>query len=444
MNILKKFLTTSKDIEKSGAFWNMVASVFFSFQQVLFSMVMTHVLPKTEAQLMSGIFAIGYADANLFLCLGKYGMRFFQVSDVDREYNFREYRVGRLITTICMTVVSIVYVVVISNLNGYTMNKAMIILWICLLKVPDAFEDIYFGEYQKNERLDIASKMWGTRYIATIILMIILIIVTKNLLLTLIVSTVFTYIVMAVYILMTKEFVSEREPYDMKRVWKQLLVTFPLALGGFLTFYIGVAPRNAIDNMIGDDTIQAIYNYLAMPVFVVQMMVTFVFNPRIYYISCLWNEKKIPEYIKETLKQVAFVVVITIICIIGAALLGVPVLSMLFNLDLAPYKADLLIMLIGSGCLGLATLLANLLTVMRYQNAILVGYAITALVALLFSNKAVATYGIRGAVVFYVAILFLQSVIFVAEFIYGVLKNRNKAGQDNIQGTAEDKVVEKN
>ncbi len=430
MNIVKKFITTSKNIEKSTAIWNMIASIFFSFQQPLFSMVLTHVLPKSEAQLMSGIFAIGYADANLFLCIGKYGMRFFQVSDVDREYNFREYRMGRIFTTICMTLVSIVYIIVASNLYGYSINKAMIILWVCLLKVPDAFEDIYFGEYQKNERLDVASKMWATRYIATIVLMIIMIIITQNLLLTIIVSTIATYIIMAVYLIMTKEFVSERKPLEMKKVGKQLLTTFPLALGALLITYIGIAPRSALDAVLNDDVINAIYNYLVMPVFVVQMMVTFVFNPRIYFISCLWNDGKISEFIKETLKQVAFVVAITIICIIGAALLGVPVLSAIFNVDLAPYKMDLLIMLVGSGCLGLGTLLANLLTVMRYQNAILVGYAITSLVALFLSDQAVIRYGIRGAVVFYVAILFLLSVIFMVEFIYGVLKNRKKTAEN--------------
>ena len=426
MNLVKRFLTESKDIERSGAIWNMIASIMFSFQQVIFSMVITHVLAEDVGQVMAGIFAIGYANANLLLCVGKYGVRFFQVSDIDKEYNFREYRMARIITTLAMLIGSGVYVVFAAIGNDYSLNKALTVLWICLLKVPDAYEDVYFGEYQKNERLDVASKMWASRYILTIIVMVILIITTQNLLLTVVVSTLFTFFVMGLYIYLTKEFISEKNPYDMKRVWNQLLVTLPLALGAFLVFYIGVAPRNSIDAYIRDDAIQAIYTYLAMPVFVVQMMVTFVFNPKIYHISCLWNDRKIPEYIKESLKQVLFVVVITIICFVGAAILGVPVLSLIFNVDLAPYKTDLLIMMIGSGCLGLATLLGNLLTVMRYQNAILVGYAICAIVAFLFSNKAVIAYGIRGVVVFYVANLFLLSLIFIVEFIYGVIVNKNK------------------
>ena len=429
MKTLKRFLTTSKDIEKSAAIWNMIASIMFSFQQVIFSMIMTHTLASENKynQTMAGIFALGYAAANLFLCIGKYGVRFFQVSDIDKEYKFREYRLARIISTILMALLSVGYLCIKSMQGDNAFDKYKIIFWVCLLKVPDAFEDVYFGEYQKNNRLDIASKMWGTRYISTIILMIVLIVVTKNLYLTVVVSTIFTFAVMILFIFLTKEYVSEYERPRVGRVFKQLLVTLPLALGAFLTLYIGWAPRDAIDMILKDETIQAIYNYLSMPVFVVQMMVTFIFNPRIYHISCLWNDRKISDYMKETMKQVAFVVAITIICIAGAAVLGVPVLSMLFNVDLKPYKLDLLIMLVGSGCLGMATLLGNLLTVMRYQNAILVGYVIVSVISFFFMGRAVLFYNVRGAVVFYVAILFLLSLIFAFEFAYGVLKARKTA-----------------
>ena len=429
MKTLKRFLTTSKDIEKSAAIWNMIASIMFSFQQVIFSMIMTHTLASENKynQTMAGIFALGYAAANLFLCIGKYGVRFFQVSDIDKEYKFREYRLARIISTILMALLSVGYLCVKSMQGDNAFDKYKIIFWVCLLKVPDAFEDVYFGEYQKNNRLDIASKMWGTRYISTIILMIVLIVVTKNLYLTVVVSTIFTFAVMILFIFLTKEYVSEYERPRVGRVFKQLLVTLPLALGAFLTLYIGWAPRDAIDMILKDETIQAIYNYLSMPVFVVQMMVTFIFNPRIYHISCLWNDRKISDYMKETMKQVVFVVAITLICIAGAAVLGVPVLSMLFNVDLKPYKLDLLIMLVGSGCLGMATLLGNLLTVMRYQNAILVGYVIVSVISFFFMGRAVLFYNVRGAVVFYVAILFLLSLIFAFEFAYGVLKARKTA-----------------
>ena len=122
-----------------------------------------------------------------------------------------------------------------------------------------------------------------------------------------------------------------------------------------------------------------------------------------------------------------FVVAVTIVCITGAWLLGIPVLSVIYNTDLAPYKTDLMIMMIGSGFLGLAGLLANLLTIMRYQNAILVGYAMTAIVAFLFCGKVVEKDGMSGAVYIYLVLLIVLCLIFLGEFLYGVLKAYKKS-----------------
>ena len=419
MNIVKRFLTESKNIDKSAVFWNMAASMLMAFQSVIILIVIGRTIDDNKVT--AGIYTFGNTINNMFLSIGKYGMRFFQVSDVDREYNFREYRMSRIITTIAMTVISTVYVLIVANQNGYSDTKTMTIIWLCLFKLADSFEDVFYGDYQKNKRLDVASKAFALRLLITIALFVIMIIVTKNLLLATAVSTIVTIILLFVLIMLTRDFVCEREPYKMSKVWKLLVVTLPLCLGTFLTLYISAAPRTAIDRLM-DEGDQAIYGYISMPVFVVQLLVLFIFNPMIYGISCLWNENKITEYIKECMKQFGFVLVVTVVCITGAWLLGIPVLSFMYNTDLAPYKTDLMIMMIGSGFLGLAGLLANLLTVMRYQNAILVGYGLTSVCAFLFAGKAVEKNGMRGAVNVYLILLIILCLIFVAEFVYGVVK----------------------
>ena len=65
-----------------------------AFQSVIMLMIITRTLNLYEA----GVFTLANASANLFLNIGKYGMRNFQVSDVKREYNFREYYISRILT----------------------------------------------------------------------------------------------------------------------------------------------------------------------------------------------------------------------------------------------------------------------------------------------------------------------------------------------------------
>ena len=420
-SLVKRFLTNSNDIDKSGAIWNLVASVLCAFQSVILLVVMTH----TVGLIPAGIYTMGNTDNNLFLSIGKYGVRPFQVSDVDREYKFREYRMARIISTILMAVVSTGYVLYVAIKNNYSSNKLWIIIWMCIYKLPDSFEDVYYGDYQKNERLDVAAKPLALRMIITITLWAILLVITKDLLISVVISTIVTIVIMVWFILLTKEFVTEREKPDSSRVLKLLWVTLPLAVAAFLTLYISAAPKNSIDAHL-DDKLQAIYGFIAMPVFVVQLLAQAVFNPVLYKISCLWNDGDIGKYVRESLKQVACVFIITLFCMIGAWLLGIPVLSIMYHTELSSYRMDLMYMMIGSGFLGLIVLLTGFLTIMRRQSIIIVGYLIVSIIALFFTDKYVIKYGIRGAVLFFVELLAMLCIIFFVGYVWSVFAKKNK------------------
>ena len=90
---IKEFILDDHNIERDSYVWNMIGSMLMAFQSVIMLMILTRVLGLKEA----GIFTIAYANANLFLTIGKYGMRYFQISDVKRQFTFAEYRMSRLL-----------------------------------------------------------------------------------------------------------------------------------------------------------------------------------------------------------------------------------------------------------------------------------------------------------------------------------------------------------
>ena len=89
---IKAFLISDKNIERDSYLWNMIGSLLMAFQSVIMLMILTRTLGLVDA----GIFTIAYANANLFLNIGKYGMRYFQVSDVKGQFTFADYRMSRL------------------------------------------------------------------------------------------------------------------------------------------------------------------------------------------------------------------------------------------------------------------------------------------------------------------------------------------------------------
>lgn len=422
---LKEFILNKKNIERNSFLWNMIGSMLMAFQSVIMLMILTRVLGLVDA----GIFTIAFANANLFLNIGKYGMRYFQVSDLKRQFSFSEYKASRVITVIAMLLTSIVYTLYAAFANTYSVEKTQIIIWMCLFKVVDAIEDIYHGYYQQENRLDIASKCLALRMFITIIVFALGLILFKNQLIALIISTIITT---ALFLIFTKwtfgVFHKSVSKPDLKNVISLLKLCFPLFAGAFLSFYIGNAPKYAIDANLSD-SLQACYGFIAMPVFVIGLLNSFIFNPMLYKMTRLWNSGKVKAFVMHTFIQSSLVGIITIVCIAGAYLLGIPVLSWLYNTDLAPYKTELLILLLGGGFLGLSGLLNAFITIIRYQKRIMWGYAFIAILAFLFSNRIVEKYEMLGAAVLYTALMGGLCIIFIILFIYGVVKNRKEVEQ---------------
>lgn len=419
---IKEFILDDHNIERDSYVWNMIGSMLMAFQSVIMLMILTRVLGLKEA----GIFTIAYANANLFLTIGKYGMRYFQISDVKRQFTFAEYRMSRVLTAAAMLATAFAYIVYAAAVNGYSAEKIQVIVWMCLFKVTDALEDIYHGYYQSRNRLDIASKCMTIRIGVTILVYAAGLIVIKDQLRALIIATILTGVLLAVFTKWSMEgFVIPKEKAAPVNVKKILLTCFPLFAGGFLSFYIGNAPKYAIDSMLTDE-IQACYGFIAMPVFVIGLLNNFIFNPMLYKLSVMWDEGRIKEFVKKIFIQIGIVAAITMLCIVGAYILGVPVLSWLYNTNLAPFKDELLILLLGGGFLGLSGLLNAVITIIRFQKSLMWGYASVALMALLFSKRIVGKYGMMGAAVLYTALMAILCIVFSGMFAYGVLKKREK------------------
>lgn len=419
---LEKFLVQSDNIERDSLVWNMAGSMIMAFQSVVMLMVLTRVLGLNEA----GIFTIAYANANLFVTIGKYGMRNFQVSDVSAQFSFQEYCISRIFTTLVMILVSVIYVVYIGNKNGYSIEKCFIIIWMCLFKVVDSLEDVFHGLYQQKGRLDMAGKTMAFRLGITLFFFAISIIFFKNLLLALIVATVITIFLLILFNKNTYKLFREKVKGKVivPHVMKLLKLCFPLFLGSFLSFYIGNAPKYAIDSVLNDE-LQACYGFISMPIFVVGLLNNFIFNPMIYKLSVMWNEGKKKEFIKNILIQIIIVLGITCVCIMGAYLCGIPILSILYNTDLSPYKSELLILLLGGGFLALSGLLVITITIIRFQNSITFGYVIVSLLAYILSESVVKQYLIKGAASLYLILMVTLCLVFFVFFIYGLKKKGN-------------------
>jgi len=419
---MKKFIISSMNPEKDGVTWNMIGSLITSFQSVIFMMIIS----RTIGLVASGIFSIAFANANLFLNVGKYGMRNYQVSDVNNEYNFKEYLSSRKITTGFMFVLSLLYTLFSAYNNGYSMEKTQIIIWMCILKMIDSIEDVYYGEYHKKGRLDVGAKILAVRMILTILVFFIVVIGSKSLLITVIVCTVLSAGIEVLFIKWTYPGFATNEKRDKRKVYELLKKCLPVALSSFCLFYAPNAPKYAIDAQLSDE-IQACYGFISMPVFVIAMLNGFIFNPFLYKLSCVWNEKKYNLFVKGILRQSLIILIITCVCLLGGYLLGIPVLSLISGTNLSPYREELLILLVGGGFFALAGVLGSVVIIMRRQNAMLICYISMAVLAFLMSNWIVSKFQVMGAALMYMFLVIFLCMQLLWIIVRGVRAEKNSS-----------------
>ena len=101
MNALKKLFTESDNVMRDSYIWNTLSATFFAVQSMIALIVITH----TSGQEDAGIFSIAYAVGSLMYYIGEYGVRKYQVSDVNEEMTFTDYHSHRLAACAVMLLV---------------------------------------------------------------------------------------------------------------------------------------------------------------------------------------------------------------------------------------------------------------------------------------------------------------------------------------------------
>lgn len=410
---MKKFIFgNGKAQERDGAIWNAASGMLNAFQSVLILIVISHTLSVED----SGVFTIAWAVANLMVTIGKYGVRNYQVTDLHEQYSFTDYLYHRALSLLTMVLISAGYVCYLHWSNHYTPEKTAVILLMCYLKLVEAAEDVFHGMFQQHERLDVAGKCMTIRLLLSTVIFCIAIVVMENLLIASVICAVVTT-VLFVYLtaVAMTGFTWSCQNIRWGKIWGITKACVYIFLGSFLSLYILNAPKYAIDATLGAD-IQAYYGYISMPVFVVGLLNNFFYMPILTKMTDAY-ENDIPRFVKLFLQQIAVIVVLTLLSIGGAYLLGIPVLSILYNCNLSAYRGDLCIMMVGGGSLAMVGFLTTVLTLIRKQRLIVIGYGLGGITALSVSRIIVKSYGMTGAAVLYLVLTTVMWIIFLAGFL---------------------------
>ena len=399
--------------------WNAVGGVLNAGQSVFLLIVITRVCGLEAA----GIFSIAFATGNLFLYLGNYGVRNYQVSDLSEKYSFHDYLRHRLCTVLLMLAAAAVYTAWSAKTGNYSNYKTSCVLAMCVCKAVDCLEEVFEGRYQQKGRLDRSGKLVTFRLLVSIGGMIAVLLVTRDLL-TAVWWGVFLAAAASALIIWRyrKTAAFERTAFSFSGIAGLMRECFPVCAANFLSFYLINEPKYAIDAAM-DETAQACYNFIAMPVFVIQLLNMFLYQPMLIRMTASWENGRRKEFLGYFGRICGALALISAPILLAAWILGIPVLSWLYATDLSALRTELLLIMTGGIFLAFNGFYCAVLTIMRKQREIPLTYLAGAVLSLAATPAMVRENGIIGAVLSFVLVMAAVTVLLTARFAFAL---RNK------------------
>jgi O-antigen/teichoic acid export membrane protein len=313
----------------------------------------------------------------------------------------------------------------VSYLRGsYCAEKALTVFAMCLLKAVDCLEEVFEGRLHQRGRLDLAGKVMTVRLLFSIGGMLLAALLTGSLLAATLAAVVLALLSASGMILLYRgEVALAPGKSSRKNVLALMRVCFPVCAANFLQFYLINAPKYAIDAAM-DETAQARYNFIAMPVFVIQLLGMFLYQPILGRMSAEAESRDRRPLLRDIGKIVAGILLVSAVCLAGAALLGIPVLSLLYATDLSDLRGELLWILVGGIFLALDGFFCAVLTILRRQNVIPVIYLLGTAGSFLLTGRMVVSAGMLGAVLAFVFVMILVFLLLAWQLVFALRKGR--------------------
>lgn len=375
----------------------------------LLTIVTTQLSGTEQAGMLSTAMVVG----QLLLFVANYGVRTYQVSDVDEMQSFYDYQINRFITCALMMVLGLAYI----RLRGYGNPMAAVCLWVFVFRMVDGLADVYEGRLQQKDKLYLAGISQALRCVLAVVAFSVVLLVTRNLAMASFALALGAIASFVLFSLPVTLFETERSyPASARGVREIFEQCLPLFLALFLYNLVDSMPKFAIEGLLGYDE-QLYYNALYFPAHAILMTVGLVYKPQLLRLATISQDPA--QRRRFSLLMLAMFAVIAAITGVMAAFmwwLGVPLLSFFYGVDFAPYRSLALVMVVTGGLCSAIDFLYQIITILREQGRVTRIYLVAVAFSVPICWLLVGYAGLSGAVVASLVVMGILFVLLVSDF----------------------------
>ncbi len=378
--------------------WNTLGTAVWGMAFPLLTIVSTQLVGAEEA----GKFSIAFVTGTLIMIACNYGVRNFQVSDIDEKTSFASYQLNRWLCGALALGCGLTY----SSARGYDAQMATIGLGVYLYKVIDGIADVYEGRLQQADKLYLAGMSQTLRSAGVIA-------------------------VFSVALFLTRSMPIAAMAMGIAAIASLVLVTAPLFGALFLFNLIESMPKFVMEGALAYKY-QLYFNALFFPAQGILLSIGFIYKPQLLRLSSIWaNPRKRRRFDLIIVAVMALIVVITGVCAAFMAGPGIPLMSFMYGLSFERYRTLALLMVVAGGVTAAIDFIYAIITVLRHAGDVTKIYLICFAVSVVLPVILINLLGLMGAVVSYLAIMALLLVLLIIEYAHirqRIERDRNPYG----------------
>ncbi len=378
--------------------------------QMIISIILVHLGGFEDA----GYFSLAMTISNIFIVVGNYGIRIYQVSDVNSQYSDNVYVLSRILTVIVSMIICIGY----SLLMDYSIGLIAVILIYAVYKCIETYSDVLSGIWQKNGNMKDVGLSLGLKGILNIIAFSSVFFLTRNLFVSVVVMALSSALVLVTFdVRKTELYVKEklfREEKQLSKVWLLLGASVLSMASSTLVAVFNGVPKIMVEKILDAEAL-GVFSSVSVPTVVISTFAGGVLLPIAPKMAENYENGNKKNLIRLMLVSDFIMVFIGLLASVGALLIGEEVLTFIFGYEILPYYNLFYYMIWVNVLLAMINCYTTLFISVRQLKSPLIHSGFACILLILLCSYYIRENGIFGAGC---AMLFALVVQFVFETVH--------------------------
>lgn len=314
---------------KKNMLWNAVGNLVYLGCQWLITVLVTNLGQFRDA----GILSIAMSISATFQTIAMFGIRNYQVSDIDSQYSDTCYVSFRVISCLAAMLGCLGF----SLISGYSGEALWATCLFMLFRLAENFSDVLHGIAQKNDRLDIAGKSFAIKGIGILAVFFAGYLLSKKLIVGLLCMAIFSWTTTVFYDILVVRKLSTFGLIEKEKRWLSLAAkTLPLCVYLFFYAALSTIPKLILEKQCGEEILGA-YSSIFAPALLISAAAGYFYTPFVTSFTNFYHEGDGKKFWSLFFKITAAIFIFFGVSVLGAIFFGEVALTLLFGEKIGEY-----------------------------------------------------------------------------------------------------------